>query len=616
MYKKCRAFIAWIFVFISLMVPCVSYAAGDPNIGGGGGGMGEGNTGYYWNETYDGVRITIVSAITGSPVTASIDLSNINTSNVVIDFGKICKTSYLNGASLTPRANQYLSYIPSVPLPKIINSTSRPAYISEIRNYFTDEEALRGIAYYTGIDFETMISGNYKVMIEPVAYIMFAGNLTALTATEAALYNQQLGGNLRAWLGALTNKNLPLAIYLEHDELGYSSWSGGNNVFVDDPTIISTLGVGLVRFTDDIDDEFNPPAAPNYTYRTNTDVITSVYVSGGQADPDSPVTVSFNISGTVYTVSNVYYPSDRSQIVWVKWHTPATPQTVNITVSTNSGRTLSTTNIVCSIVDLIENPPPDPVADDRNDSYNRSLATVPSNAELTSTSWAVWRASWHPNYVWHADWQWESRIEWHAHMVWVPFSHTPYCPSGCTTNHGYWRDDGWYEDNGGWVDNGSYVDEGWWEFYQDTYTASLTGSANLTPDTLDPTAYGDTIKSGYGVNILVNGRVNSTDANAVTGAQNAMSYFPEFYYSSYWRVLEKTNGGLYSEFQFKTNPYSTYGNRTHFTPVWMKDGSYVVYTWLFDAWTPNGMLSVNLTDGVTINGTLWDDWHIAPDNSD
>ena len=42
------------------------------------------------------------------------------------------------------------------------------------------------------------------------------------------------------------------------------------------------------------------------------------------------------------------------------------------------------------------------------------------------------------------------------------------------------------------------------------------------------------------------------------------------------------------------------------------NGSYTVNTWLIDCWTPAGMLSMNLSDSLTIRGSLWDDWHIAP----
>ena len=44
------------------------------------------------------------------------------------------------------------------------------------------------------------------------------------------------------------------------------------------------------------------------------------------------------------------------------------------------------------------------------------------------------------------------------------------------------------------------------------------------------------------------------------------------------------------------------------------DGSYTVNTHVMDIWTPAGMLAMNLTDDVTISGSLYDDWHIAPGN--
>ena len=37
-------------------------------------------------------------------------------------------------------------------------------------------------------------------------------------------------------------------------------------------------------------------------------------------------------------------------------------------------------------------------------------------------------------------------------------------------------------------------------------------------------------------------------------------------------------------------------------------------THVMDIWTPAGMLAMNLTDDVTISGSLYDDWHIAPGN--
>ncbi len=85
--------------------------------------------------------------------------------------------------------------------------------------------------------------------------------------------------------------------------------------------IKSSLGLGIVRFRD------VPPEEPeittyDYEYRTNTEVITAVEVSGGQSDPDHPVSVTFSVEGRSYEVGEVYYPSGDSQLAWIRWTTP------------------------------------------------------------------------------------------------------------------------------------------------------------------------------------------------------------------------------------------------------------------------------------------------------
>ena len=162
--------------------------------------------------------------------------------------------------------------------------------------------------------------------------------------------------------------------------------------------------------------------------------------------------------------------------------------------------------------------------------------------------------------------------------------------------------------------SGYWVDCGWWEFDYNGYAASLTASMSLTPDTKCPTAGGDTMKSGYGTNERVAARVSTTQSAAVTEAQTAVSYFPEFGYTGFWRLLRQARSGYRAEFAFAPNRYSTYNSPAHFTPVWYRDGEYRVYTRLMDVWTPAGMLQLNLSDAVTISGDLWDDWHIAPAN--
>ena len=135
---------------------------------------------------------------------------------------------------------------------------------------------------------------------------------------------------------------------------------------------------------------------------------------------------------------------------------------------------------------------------------------------------------------------------------------------------------------------------------------------SIKPDDKSPTAIGKSMKSGYGFNQTVTASVSTNQSSAVTGAQTAVTYFPEFAYQTYWRLLERMSSGYSARFEFKENQYSTYGSRTHFTPIWYPDGSYTPHTWLIDSWTPDGMLSLNFTDNITIRGSLWDDWHIAP----
>jgi len=136
----------------------------------------------------------------------------------------VSKLSYNTGKSLAPKAGNYTYINPSQSLPKIISTSSSKASIAAIRSYFTDEQVIRSIAGYAGMDFDTLIGGDYKLVVEPLAYLCYNGQQFAMTATEAALYDQIVNGDLRKKLGTLTHKNLPLAIFLEEADLGYAAW--------------------------------------------------------------------------------------------------------------------------------------------------------------------------------------------------------------------------------------------------------------------------------------------------------------------------------------------------------------------------------------------------------
>ena len=563
--KRLLSVLLLLTLLFTSLCSTTAYAVGDGNVDNGGGGMGQGTSTDKWSPGNEGVRVTVVRASDHAVVTTPIDLTNKRPDDIQSHFGKVSKLSYTGGRGVSPSGSKYSYVNPAQALPTIISSGSGNANIEAIKSYFTDEQVIRSIAGMTGMDFDTLVGGDYKLLIEPIAYITFQCVKVAMTATESALYDEQVGGLLRSKMVSLSHKNLPLAMFLEVADLGYPAWSGSRSSAASDSDIKSSLGLGVVRFKD-MPTEPPEVSTDNYKYRVNTEVITSVTVSGGQSDPDNPVTVTFNIGGRSYRVSNVYYPSGDSQIAWVRWTTPYTPQTMTIQVSVSGGGSTSQGVITAKIVDLDQNPPPNPVADDRNDSYTKP--SVPSNAQVTSSSWGVWNPWWRAYWVWHST----------------------------GDDSGYW------------------CDHGWWEFDFDRYHASLSASMSIKPDDKNPTASGKTMKSGYGINQTVTANVSTNQSSAVTGAQNSVTYFPEFQYKSFWRLLDRSGSSYSPTFEFKKNEYSTYNRRTHFTPIWMPDGIYSPYTWLIDCWTPTGMLSMNLTDSVSISGNLWTDWHISPQN--
>lgn len=575
MKRMLMACCVWLFIIV-LLAPHLALAVGDGNVDGGGGGMGSGTGTNFWSNGDEGIRVSVIRSGDGVTVTTPVDFTN-KQPYIEGHFGKVSKSSYRDETGLMPDTSLYTFYNPAEELPPIISTAGGNGNIEAIRSYFTDEQIIRKIAFLTGMDYDVLINGDYKILLEPIAYMTFQGIRMAMTATEAALYDQQLGGGLRSKMVSLSHQNLPLALFLETPDLGYPAWSGSRTTAASNADIISSLGLGIVRFQEA---ETPPPAVTtyDYEYQVNTEVITAVTVSGGQADPDHPVSVSFAIGSSSYSVSNVYYPEGDSQRVWVRWTTPSTPQTMTIRVSVTGGAASNQGTITARIVDLSGNDPPNPTANDRQDGFVRPA--LPSGEQNTTATWGVWRPWWQAYWVWRSNWRW----------------------IGDGQGGGYW------------LDLGRWVDEGWWRFDYDRFEASLSASMSLVPDEKNPTAAGKTMKSGYGVNQMVQAQVSTNQPSAVTGIQTAVTYFPEFQYQTYWRLLERLQSGLQSEFAFAANPYSTYNRRTHFTPIWMKDGAYTPYTKLLDSWTPAGMLRMSVNDSVTIQGNLWEDWHQAPVN--
>ena len=534
-------------MFLIQATPVV-YAIGDGNVDGGGGDLGGGTGSNFWNPGDEGVRVTVVDAKNGTVKSKSIDYANSKLGGIKFHFDKISKTAYVKGTKLKPKTTTYTYKTPGVKLPNIISINGANKNIKAIRKYFTDEAIIKRIAKDTGIAFNTLVNGNYKLLLEPIVYLTYNGKRIAGTATEIAMYDRILKGDIGSKMSLLTQMNLPLSMYLEKADLGYPAWKGTTTWIIDNDKIISSLGLGIVKFPS----SWAPaPEATvsDYTYHTDIDVITAITVKGGVSDPDTPVTVIFTINGTKYKVNNIYYPNGSSQLVWVKWHTPSSAQNMTIPVEIKRGTKTTKKTIKVKIEGLKDNPPPDPGPNDRNPYFTQG--SLPNQTDKKSGSWSVWE---------------------------------------------------------------TYKSNGVWKHRKKTYTASLKLTMNITPDSKVPTRNGKQMKSGYGYNNVITANVTTSQSSAVTGAQNAITKFPEFRYEIYSRLLDRTTGGLSARFEFKRNIYSTYNRRVHFSPVWYPDGAYTAHTYVMDCWTPAGMLKGNVTDTLTIKDSVYDDWHSAPIN--
>lgn len=568
------------------------------------------------------------------------------------------KVDYINGSSLTANSNPTIIVDNPPPIP-ITNGGN----INAVKSYFGDVNTLdmliNNFANQKGTSREGLVSkisfnisgeskiyppeeilpikinGKYQnkvpwlIVYEPViiSYLKDRKTILAFTATEYALA-QKLGyfnfkyGTTGQFIARMTHSDLPNSIILEESWFNFAVTSPlPDKVLWTENRIISGGGWGMRMLKANAANVIENDTTYDYEYRVDTDVITSVRIYASKdITPDNrhksesayknPVknTATITMTANGYSKSTeVVIPSGGSELVWIKWNTPATPQDVeiNVQVTGNAGARIDGTSrsaiIKGKVVDLGINPPPNPTANDKNIGF--ITPSIPSKANKTRANWGVYSCKWIPKWVWYPKWEWESN--------WVKRSYTKHHSGGCKADGscpGHRRTK--WVDRGKWVDNGRWVDEGHWQYKYKNYSATLSANMKIRPDKKVPTAIGDTIKSGYGFNIDVNTYpYTNAPSSHLTNAQNVISYFPEFEYQNFWRLLEMTSIG---GFEFKNNKYSTYNNRVHFTPIWYPDGDYTVYSEVIDMWTPDGMLRLNLYDDIRIDGNLYEDWHIGP----
>lgn len=120
-------------------------------------------------------------------------------------------------------------------------------------------------------------------------------------------------------------------------------------------------------------------------------------------------------------------------------------------------------------------------------------------------------------------------------------------------------------------------------------------------------------RSGYGIGVeMTDEQAQSVGAQGFTAG---LVLFPEYGYADYACRLQRDEDKLVMEM----NPYSMYYgdilysdySRVHFTPVWYPDGEYNIVVFLYEYWTPAGMLWDYAEYTVHLNGTVYDDWYIT-----
>lgn len=297
-------------LFLITGLPSTVWAVGEGNMEAGGGQTETVTGDSFWNGQW-GIRFCVVDVVSQSVVSATYDASNYGGLSNYWHYGKTNKFDYRNGTTLTIRQGNYTLETPAVSIPTIVRTSGAPD-IKAIKNYFTDETVIRWISDVTGMAYDTLINGDYKLFIEPILYFTFDGQKYAMTATEAALFDRNINGLLLRTLGNATHQQLPLALYLEKSDLGFTKWSGAKTGIQNDTNIINYLGMGIVSFIPEEDPEPGTggngggPTVPISFRKTDPERFNAANYNTGLITfaPASSNSAAFdNISGAVIEIS-------------------------------------------------------------------------------------------------------------------------------------------------------------------------------------------------------------------------------------------------------------------------------------------------------------------------
>ena len=203
------------------LIPSTAFASGgNGNIDGGGGGMGQGTSSNFWNPGNDGVRITVVDAASGAAVSSPLDFSNRTQKSSILHFGKVNKLQYLSGTGLSLQSGVAYSCIkPAQSMPTIVSSKGQ-SNIDAIKRYFCSEYACMMVAQAAGVDYERMIAGEYKLLIEPIAYFTHNGQYYCIVPTASGK-SMKSGYGVKQDVTATLSTDAPTS-HITHPQTAFS----------------------------------------------------------------------------------------------------------------------------------------------------------------------------------------------------------------------------------------------------------------------------------------------------------------------------------------------------------------------------------------------------------
>lgn len=267
----------------------VVYADPDVNVDHGGGSVGTGTTEYQWANHREGIRVSVYDTELEQTVGMPRDYSNATTAQVSTWvehwWGFHSKLYYAgtkntSGKRLTPNFSTYRTLQFENRMPEIITDSS--VTTEDIKNFFRDETVIREVASNFGISYDVLISGKYKLLLEPVVYVVYKGEGYCFSATEIAvfeLYHEINPGTMKNRIGAITHQNAPLSMFLEYTDIEIPAWSGNTTGKQNARDILYSLGIGIISFRDE------PPVDnPDGNNPTGSVTITKI-------DADSPSTM-------------------------------------------------------------------------------------------------------------------------------------------------------------------------------------------------------------------------------------------------------------------------------------------------------------------------------------